>query len=564
MTSRLARDQRRSGSLRCLLFGSSLVLTSGCMDTPPSGPLQGRLGPESATHSADANQTSPAFATGTVSISGNTLLGYFPQKTRVIATVSGSTTVMTVNPSCEATHTYGVGGNPFGEGGTVSISSNEPGLVGGQSDTMTTGVIDVQGQVMLGQLRPGVLQSDCGGTYVWTGTGTGSVTRIDAQLGIGVKNNVVGIITEFNSGYPGRTLALFPLSAPAGMRAVADSTSWLFTPDDGSPPVSACTTGTSTLCNLVTTKSGNVTVNGYANAGPYTSASMHVTVTPLPTVKLTVSKSSVSVGDTIHVTATTAHATTSEILSYRYLNGATGSCMVSQPPAPAACDIVPSKSGVLKVVALLDDQQFSDSVSITVVTCTLFPDSVAATVTDPLLKGDTATQNAVMALAKATQWDSTMEKQAEYGGWMVKNKLTNVISFIAWIPPAGLVRGQCLSGASGEQARSVQRDFVILADMHTHPNPPSNGLLADGPGVTCLEFSHGQFVNRPYVAPFIKAWKLIPGPSDADESDWQATPPLSYPGYVIEPDGISVITAAANGKNGTPPKYAINSCVGRS
>lgn len=315
--------------------------------------------PGSGLRSVDAAETSPNMTSGTVSLGDLVLLGVYPQTTRIIVTTTGYSTV-TVSG---VVYRYGLGGHPSGAGGTVSLY----GTFSTQAETVTD-TLDFSGSMVLQQQAPSVFaNAGDNAPWTWAGQASATVQRVDAQLAIQSVAHP-GASTELALPFWGSSALLSPVTVPTGMRAAADTTSWVFIPDDGTASSPACNHfGATGLCVVVPTTSGTVHVKGYANAGPYVDAQpLHITVPAKPRIRIAAQPTTVSPGDTILVKTTFENAPDGNVYGYTYsIGAATGTCLTLFP-ARASCFLVPTSSGILRVKGRGADQIMFDSVAITV------------------------------------------------------------------------------------------------------------------------------------------------------------------------------------------------------
>ncbi|MEP6729783.1 MAG: hypothetical protein ABJE10_04050 [bacterium] len=216
----------------------------------------------------------PPDANVTVALGGHVVLGHYPQRTKVVATISGSSTINDGLISSTAT----LEGALSGAGGEVSLNSDIQGLSAGHTVAASiTDTIDVQGDVILGQRGQTIFVGDDGRPWTMTGSATASVTRVDAKLGIGVQFRDT-YTTDSTREFPGYSIRLMARSVGGQTLAAADPASWMFVPDDHSLATPACDAVTRTWCDFTPTKSGSVTMIGYANSGPPVPARIHINV----------------------------------------------------------------------------------------------------------------------------------------------------------------------------------------------------------------------------------------------------------------------------------------------
>lgn len=351
-----------------------LLVSFGACTDGVVGPNQ--MIPGGGSRSVDAVETSPNLTTGMVGLGELVVLGVYPQTTRIIVTTTGYSTI-TVSG---AVYRYGLGGHPSGAGGTVTLYR----VFDTQAETEVD-TLDLSGTLVLRQQAPTVFaNAGDNAPWTWAGQTSASVQRVDARLAI---QSVVqsGTSTELALPFWGASAPLGPVTIPAGMRAIADTASWVFVPDDGSASIPACATiGATGLCIVVPTTSGTVHMKGYANAGPYEDAQpLHITVPPKPLIRIAAQPATVSLGDTVLVNTTFENAPDGFVYGYTYsvAGAATGSCLTVFP-ATASCFLVPSKSGILRVRGRGANRILSDSVAITVAAPSMPPAlNVACTAT---------------------------------------------------------------------------------------------------------------------------------------------------------------------------------------
>ena len=335
-----------------------LLLSFGACTDSVVGPKQ--MIPGGSSRSVDAAETSPDMTSGMVGLGQQVVLGVYPQTTRIIVTATGYSTI-TVGG---VVYRYGLGGHPSGAGGTVTLY----GTYNTQAETATD-TVDLSGTLVLQQQAPSVfVNAGDNAPWTWAGQASATVQRVDAQLAI-QSYAQPGAGTELALPFWGASALLSPVTIPTGMRAAADTASWVFIPDDGTASSAACSTfGATGLCVVVPTTSGTVHVKGYANAGPYVDAQpLHITVPPKPRIRIVAQPTTVSPGDTILVKTTFENAPDGNVYGYTYsvAGAANGSCLTAFP-AKASCILVPTSSGTLRVKGRGANQIMVDSVAITV------------------------------------------------------------------------------------------------------------------------------------------------------------------------------------------------------
>ncbi len=162
----------------------------------------------------------------------------------------------------------------------------------------------------------------------------------------------------------------------------------------------ACNSGGGQGCSRGMLFSGTMYATAYVN-GVQSEKSIHVDVKPRPMVKLTVSKDSVTAGDTVFVTTTITNADKDSVKVYDYAasggpifavrldtgrslsaarvssfpilgrrgqssgGGGIQNCLTATP-ATKSCFIVPTVTGTLRVTAIADDESIGDEKQIKV------------------------------------------------------------------------------------------------------------------------------------------------------------------------------------------------------
>ena len=364
-----------------------LVLSFGACTESVVGPKH--VIPGSGSRSVDATETSPNMTSGMVGLGQQVVLGVYPQTTRVIVTATGYSTI-TVGG---VVYRYGLGGHPSGAGGTVTLY----GTYNTQAETATD-TVDLSGTLVLQQEAPSVFaNAGDNAPWTWAGQASGTVQRVDAQLAI-QSYAQPRPSTELALPFWGASALLSPVTIPTGMRAAADTASWVFIPDDGTASSAACSTfGATGLCVVVPTTSGTVHVKGYANAGPYVDAQpLHITVPPKPRIRIVAQPTTVSPADTILVNTRFENAPDGNVYGYSYsvAGAATGSCLTGFP-AKASCILVPTGSGTLRVKGRGANQIMVDSVAIVVRTS--LPPTLSVTCPVSVVRGSAATCSASMS-----------------------------------------------------------------------------------------------------------------------------------------------------------------------
>lgn len=350
-----------------LALVASLAAVLSCHE-PPTVPSR-LLAPENATHDAatDAAEMAPADASASVSLGERQFLGHYPRNTRVLAHVTGSTTLT----DGIDTWTYGIGGHPYA-GGRVgfAIGTDLPGGLDVGNATEWSDTISVQGDIALVQQGQGIFVGEDGRPWTMTGHATATLRRLDATLGLGdgFSHDAPYTMTEMKA-VEGQHVLLLPraLEGPSYPAAV-DPKTWLFAADSGGPPTPACVIPQRTSCQMIVPEAGTVTVTGYANSGPPTTASIHFTV-PTSRVELHLSRDSVASGDTVFVTTTIIDAQTDATIDgYEYdaPEWVSGTCVTGYGAGLSSCYIVLTGPGTLTVYATMDGRQKSAAGSIKV------------------------------------------------------------------------------------------------------------------------------------------------------------------------------------------------------
>ena len=151
------------------------------------------------------------------------------------------------------------------------------------------------------------------------------------------------------------------------MSAIDDSTSWRFTPDDGSPSRLACDVDWPG-CMTTIDRAGTISAKGYANGGPYSdSRPIHVRIAAPPELTLVCTPTVLLRGESISCTAGATDGSVISVTNWHFVStdSLLPSFQVDGPTGPAWGGVM-AISGVIAVTARVGTVTESKSATIRV------------------------------------------------------------------------------------------------------------------------------------------------------------------------------------------------------